>query len=94
MALAQRCGDSPLQYVQAVVQIFAKTFLLDGGLKVDVRRRQNPHIHRNRLTAADALDAVFLQEAQQIGLQLQGQIADFIEKQVPPFAASIRPTLR
>src|SRR5689334_17713092 len=80
MALTQRHGDY-LQDVQTVVQIFAKAFVLDGLFKVDVRRRQYPHIHRNRLMAANPLDVFFLQEAQQIGFQLQWQIAYFIEKQ-------------
>ncbi|MNX96250.1 hypothetical protein D3C86_1285600 [compost metagenome] len=61
-----RCHD--LQHVQAIVEIFTEAFFLDRGLKVDVGRRQNPHIHRNRLAAAHPLDVFFLKKTQQVGL--------------------------
>ncbi|MNR62542.1 hypothetical protein D3C85_1845970 [compost metagenome] len=59
MALTQWCGDD-LQYIQAVVQIFAKALFFDHFLQVYVSRRQYPHIHRNRLTATDTLDVFLL----------------------------------
>ncbi|MNH16003.1 hypothetical protein D3C79_756290 [compost metagenome] len=43
--------------------------------------RQHPHIHRDRLAAPHALDVLFLQKTQQVGLQLQRQVANFVEEQ-------------
>ncbi|MNQ89798.1 hypothetical protein D3C85_1051150 [compost metagenome] len=42
---------------------------------------QYPYIHRDRLATTDTLDMFLLQKAQQIGLQFQWQVADFIEEQ-------------
>ena len=44
-------------------------------------RGQNPHVHRNRLRAADPLERHFLKHAQQLGLDLQVDVADFVEEQ-------------
>ena len=40
-----------------------------------------PDIHANRLRASDALKFPLLQNAQQLGLRVQRQVADFIQKQ-------------
>ena len=80
VAVAQWRSDH-LQYIQTVIQVFTKRTLCHGGFQVDVSRRQHPHIHRDGLAAADTLDLFFLQESQQVGLQLHRQIADLIKKQ-------------
>ena len=80
MPVAQRRGHH-LQHVQAVIQVFAKTPLLDGPLQVHMGGRQHSHIHWDRLAAAHPLDVLLLQKTQQVGLQLQRQVTDFIEKQ-------------
>jgi hypothetical protein len=37
-----------------------------------------------RARGAQALKGVLLQHAQELGLQLQGEVADFVEEQHPP----------
>ncbi|SVJ77443.1 Uncharacterized protein conserved in bacteria [Klebsiella pneumoniae] len=44
-------------------------------------RRQHPHVHLDRPATADPLDLLFLEKAQQVGLQLQRQVADLVEEQ-------------
>ncbi|MNC47295.1 hypothetical protein D3C75_963480 [compost metagenome] len=43
--------------------------------------RQHPHIDLDRLVAAHPLDLRLLQEAQQVGLKIQRQVADLVEEQ-------------
>src|SRR5439155_14903932 len=52
-----------------------------GGLQIVVGGRQQPHIHLDRLVAADAKDFLVLQDAQQLRLKRDGHVADFIEKE-------------
>ncbi|MNO62695.1 hypothetical protein D3C76_533760 [compost metagenome] len=80
IALTQGRGRD-LQHVQAVIQVFAKAFLLDRRLQIDMGCRQHPYIHGDRLATANPFDVFFLEEAQQARLQLKGQIADLVEKQ-------------
>ena len=51
------------------------------GLQVAVRRRDNPHVHGDRLASANVFKLPFLQHAQQSHLGLRKEVADFIEKQ-------------
>jgi len=46
-----------------------------------VGRRDDAHIDGNLAPAADTLDHVFLQHAQQLDLQIERQVADLVEKQ-------------
>ncbi len=41
----------------------------------------HPHVQRFDLVGAERLDLLFLQHAQQLGLQRQRQVADFVEEQ-------------
>ena len=50
-------------------------------IEILVRRTDDPHIDLHRLAAADPLDDLVLQEAQQLDLHRQRHIADFVEKQ-------------
>ena len=75
----RRCHH--LQNIEPVVEVFTKAPLFDGLFQVNVGGCQYPHIDRYRLASTYSLDVFFLQKAQQVGLQLQGQVADFIEEQ-------------
>src|SRR6185436_19042495 len=66
--------------VQPVEQILPEGAALHGGLEIAVRRRQHAHVHRDRMTAADALDLSLLEYPEQRDLRLRGQLADFIEE--------------
>ena len=48
-----------------------------------MRGRHQPHVHLDRLGAAQALELLFLQHAEQLGLQLRGDVADLVEEQRP-----------
>ena len=69
------------EYVQAVVQVFAETSGGDFAAQVAIRRRQHAHIERDRHAAAEALDFAFLQHAQQLRLQAERHLGDFVEQQ-------------
>src|SRR5262245_66564263 len=62
-------------------QIFAELALGHALFQVPVRCRDDTHVHDQRLSAANALEPLLLERAQDLGLQRQRQIADFIEKQ-------------
>src|SRR5258707_6745113 len=69
---------------QAVVQVLAEATLADGTLQVDVGRAEHPHVDLDRAVAAHRLEAAVLQDPQQLGLKLQGQLADLVEEQGAP----------
>lgn len=76
---AQRRG-ADLQDVEPVVEVLAERPGIDRRLQVDMGRRQHPHVHLDRPATADPLDLLFLEKAQQVGLQLQRQVADLVEE--------------
>src|SRR5579863_8909243 len=78
-ALAQR-WQANLNHVEAIEQIFAESSLLNFFGQIFVGGRDDAHIDFNFLRAADAVETALLQDAQEIGLQLGRDVADFIEK--------------
>ena len=66
---------------QAVVEVLAEAAVRDQRLQVLVRRADDAHVDRDLVAAADALDHALLQEAQQLGLQRERQVADLVEEQ-------------
>jgi len=79
-ALPQR-RQMDLRDVQAVVQVAAKTPALHLGTQVAVGRGNDTDIDAPRLHTPHAQHFPRLEHAQQLRLQGQGQLADFIEKQ-------------
>ena len=67
--------------VDPVVEVLAERPFLDRLLEVDVGRRDQPEVGLDRLGAADALDLPLLDRAQQLGLQVEPQVADLVEEQ-------------
>src|ERR1700761_3007104 len=82
LAFAQRRQQDGKD-IQSKVEIGAKFPLLHHAPQVLVSRRDDPHINLNRAAAAQALALLLLQSAQELGLQLQGQVPDFIQKYCP-----------
>jgi hypothetical protein len=82
-ALVQR-RDVDREHVEPEEQVGAEPALAHGGRQVAVRGRDDPHINRDRLAAADPLDRALLEGAQQEDLRLLRQLADFVEEQRPP----------
>src|SRR5579875_3952408 len=46
-----------------------------------MRRRQDAHVHLERLAGTDKLEGPFLQHAQELDLHLDADVADLIEKE-------------
>src|SRR5207249_8972053 len=83
---------------QAVEQILTELVFLQSGLKIPVRGRQGPDVHRDLFIAANPLNVFFLEHPQQFDLCAQAQVADFIEEDGAVIgllkaadAASVRP---
>jgi len=83
-----RCGipaftqwrDADREDVETVVKVAAKLPLQDHFAQVAVGRGHHPNIHLSGLCAAQPLIFPLLQDAKQLGLQLQRDIADLVEK--------------
>ena len=68
-------------HVQAVEEILAETALAHRSGKIFVRRRDNTDIHLNEPVGAEAGEGPFLQDAEQLHLQVERHGADFVEEQ-------------
>src|SRR4029453_376416 len=77
---AQR-RDVDLHHLDPVEQILPKTPGANRFLQVNVRRRNQANVGPACRSFADALVLAILREAQQLGLQLRGEIADLVEKE-------------
>lgn len=84
-------GDVDAEDIEAVIQIVAKALCPDLLKQIAVRRRNDPDIHRNRLTAAEPRDLPRLEHPQQAGLKFQRQFSEFVEENRPPSASSNLP---
>ena len=79
-ALAQR-RQLDRDDVEPVVEVLAEPAFLHRLLEVDVGGGDQAELGLDRLGAADALDLAFLNRAQQLGLQVEPQVADLVEEQ-------------
>src|SRR5260370_13239061 len=69
------------KHVQAVEQITAEFFFFDGTNQIAIGGGDQPHVHPDRLRASQALELLILQNAQQLGLQLQRDVSYLVEQQ-------------
>ena len=74
-------GIADLDDIQPVEQIAAETPRRDFGSQVPVGRREDLDVHAPWLERADAIDIAELQHAQQLGLDAQRQVGDFVEQE-------------
>jgi len=72
------------QDVQAVEKVFAKTARRHQIAKLMVGRCDDPHIHVDRLLAADAQEFPLFQDSQKLRLGGEGHLTDLIQKQGAP----------
>ena len=72
------------EHVQAVVEVAAEAAVGDHRGQVAVGGGHQAHVHLDRLGAAQALELLLLQDAQQLGLQLQRDVADLVQEQRAP----------
>src|SRR5205814_4876192 len=78
--LAQR-GHPHGDLIQTVIEVLAKAALGHHAIEVLVCCANDPHVDLHRLSTANALNDLVLQEPQQLYLHRQWDIADFVEKQ-------------
>src|SRR5260370_5374384 len=67
-------------YAKAEVQVLAEFALRDQDLEVLVGRGDYARLQLERLDAADPVELALLQHAQQLRLQLDRQVANFVEE--------------
>ncbi|MOA16912.1 hypothetical protein D3C78_1371450 [compost metagenome] len=67
--------------IQAIQQILTEAAVADHVLKIEVGRSQNSYVGTAGDRIANSLVFLVLNEAQQLGLKGQWEVADFIEKQ-------------
>src|SRR6202007_936476 len=67
--------------IQSIVEIAAKLLLQNHSFQVTMGRSHNAHIYFLRPTASQAFEFTLLQGAKQLWLQLERDIADFIQEQ-------------
>jgi hypothetical protein len=82
-ALAQR-REVHRDHREAVVQVRAKAPGVDLAAQVAVRGRDHPHVDLLALAPAHAPHLALAQRAQELGLQLQRQLAELVEKERAP----------
>ena len=70
---------------QTEVEIFAKAFFSDGFFQVLIGGGEDAHIGFENVAAADTAVFVILQNPQQFGLEVEGDVADLIQKQRAAF---------
>ena len=63
------------------IQVLAEPPRRDRRLQPAVGRRDQPHVDLQRRRAADALEPLLLERAQDLRLQRQRQLADLVEEQ-------------
>ena len=66
---------------QAKVQVLSKLPAGHGLLQVPIRGREDAGVARNLLPAADALETLLLEKAQELHLDRRRQLANLIEKE-------------
>src|ERR1700722_3578970 len=79
LPFAQR-GHENGEYTQTIVQVAAEGARGDHFGEVAIRGGHEADVHANCLRAAQALKLLLLQDAQKLGLQLERDVADFVEK--------------
>ena len=79
-ALAQR-RQRDRDHAQAEVEVLAEPAFLHRLVEVDVGGGDQAEVGLDRAGAADALDLALLNRAQQLGLQVEPQVADLVEEE-------------
>jgi hypothetical protein len=80
LAFAQ-WGKLDLDDIKPEVQILAECSGLNGGIEVAICRGDDADVDAAALRRADRLYLTLLQGAQELGLQIHGHVADFVQKE-------------
>jgi len=76
-----KSGDLDGENVQAVKEVAAKGALGDKLCEVLIGGGDNADVHALGAVAAEAFEFLLLEDAKEFGLEFQGKVADFIEKE-------------
>ena len=79
-ALPQR-GQLDRHDLEAIQQVGAEPTGLDLGREIAIRRSDDAHVDVHGLVAADPLELLFLEHAQQLALHRRRHLADLVEEQ-------------
>src|SRR5579863_865765 len=93
LAFAQR-RQFDLHDVQSEEKVLAKPSFADRRFQVAIRGRDDSRRNRNTVGRADRPYFLFLNRAQQFGLQIHRKISDFIQKESPCIGGFHKPLLR
>jgi hypothetical protein len=77
--LAQR-RDVDGENVEAIVEIAAEGALGDEPRKIAIGGGDDANVHALRAVAAEALEFLLLENAEELGLELERNVADFVEE--------------
>src|SRR3984957_5387760 len=70
--------------IEPVKQILPELMVANHQRQIPMRRRNEANVNMNGLVASQPLELLFLQRAQQLWLQLETNVANFIQKQCAP----------
>ena len=79
-AIAQRRREDG-KHLQPVIEVGAELFFRHHLGQVAIGGGNQPHVHLDRPRSAEPLEFALLQGAQQLGLQVERHLADFVQKQ-------------
>src|ERR1051325_8685384 len=79
-AFAQR-RQPDWKHAEPIVEILAEHSFANHAPKIAMRGGDDAYVHLLRLRRSEPLERSFLQDAQPLGLQVEGQIADLVEKE-------------
>jgi hypothetical protein len=96
--------DADWENIESKEKVLSEAAGADLGREIPVRGRYDPHIHPDRLAAADSFDDAFLEDTEEQRLCLWRQFADFVQEDgtsmrqlepavPPPGGAGERPRL-
>jgi hypothetical protein len=73
--------ECELEIVQAIVQVAPKLAILHHGFEVAIGRRYQSHIDLLGSIAAEPFKLTLLQRAQELRLNIEGNISNLVEEQ-------------
>ena len=82
-ATIAQCRNLNRENVQTIVKVAAKRAVRHQPTQIGVRRCNDANIHANRPRRAQPFELLLLQHAQQLRLQLQGNVAYLVQKNCP-----------
>src|SRR5208282_3052251 len=81
LAAVAQCRQMQGKDVQAVEQVPARFFFFNRVHQIAIGGSDQAHVHVDRLCSSQAFELLVLQNAQQLGLQLQRNISNLVQQQ-------------